>query len=71
MKLNTREWLPFKFEKVFDVEKGFYNKKPEHGDEQEDIPFLGATDKNNGVTEFYSLSEIKSSSKMGKGRMNH
>lgn len=68
MKLNTQEWLPFKFEKVFDVEKGFYNKKPEHGDEKEDIPFLGATDKNNGVTEFYSLSEIKSSSKMGKGK---
>lgn len=68
MNLNTEEWIPFRFQDIFDVEKGFYNKKPEHVDTVEDIPFLGASDKNNGVTEFYSLSEIESSSKMGKGK---
>ena len=53
MNLNVKDWKLFDYAKIFDIKKGFYNKKPEssgHGT----IPFLGATDGNNGVTEHYT-----------------
>ena len=65
MKINTEHWKLFEFPEIFRIEKGFYNKKPESSGLGE-IPFLGATDKNNGVTGYYTLDEIESSSKTGK-----
>lgn len=64
MKINTDNWKQFEFPKIFRIEKGFYNKKPESSGTGE-IPFLGATDSNNGVTGYYTLDEIESSSKTG------
>ena len=64
MELNTSDWKEFKYSKIFDIRNGFYNKKPDHR-EPGTIPFLGAIDKNNGVSEYYTLQEIKSSSKTG------
>ena len=29
MRINISNWKKFKFNKVFEVKKGFYNKKPE------------------------------------------
>lgn len=66
MKLDFTKWREFIFDDIFEIKKGFYNKKPEHNIEG-DIPFLGATEKNNGVTEYYSLEDIKSASKTGDG----
>lgn len=63
-KLNEKEWKEFFFTEIFDIRKGFYNKKPEDSGEGT-IPFLGATDSNNGVTRFLTLQEIDSSSKTG------
>ncbi|MBQ6153759.1 MAG: restriction endonuclease subunit S [Ruminococcus sp.] len=65
MNLDIEKWELFDFEKVFDIKKGFYNKKPEPSGTGK-IPFLGATDSNNGVTEHYTIEEIDSSSKTGK-----
>lgn len=62
--LNEKEWHEFGFEEIFDIRKGFYNKKPESSGEGT-IPFLGATDSNNGVTRFLTYQEIDSSSKTG------
>lgn len=62
--LDTNSWREFEYTKIFDIQKGFYNKKPEHilvGR----IPFLGATEKNNGVTEYYSIEDIENASKTG------
>lgn len=62
--MDTTEWKEFKYKDVFVIKKGFYNKKPEHivpGN----IPFLGATERNNGVTEYYSIEDIESASKTG------
>ncbi len=64
MKINTYTWGTFKYSKIFEIKKGFYNKKPEHI-KAGNIPFLGATDKNNGVTEYYSLYDLKKASKTG------
>lgn len=66
MNLDTTKWKLFDFVKIFDIKKGFYNKKPESSGIGT-IPFLGATDSNNGVTEHYTQEEIESSSKTGDG----
>lgn len=62
--IDTSNWHEFVYNRIFDVKKGFYNKKPEHNIDG-DIPFLGATEKSNGVTEYYSLDDIESASKTG------
>ena len=66
MNLDVENWELFDFVKIFDIKKGFYNKKPEPSGSGT-IPFLGATDSNNGVTEHYTYDEIESSSKTGDG----
>ncbi|WP_119328364.1 restriction endonuclease subunit S [Cysteiniphilum halobium] len=67
MSLKSREWKEFLFTDIFDIKKGFYNKKPKGGNIIKKIPFLGATASNNGVTSFYSINDIKNSSKLGYG----
>lgn len=64
MKIDFSEWKEFEFPEIFEIRKGFYNKKPEHTIEGR-IPFLGATEKNNGVTEYYSIEDIMNASKTG------
>jgi hypothetical protein len=65
MKLNDREWKEFYFKDLFEIKKGFYNKKPPSENTNGGIPFIGATDNNNGVTEFYTLENIDIHSKTG------
>lgn len=62
--VDTSNWKKFVYSKIFDVKKGFYNKKPEHTGIG-DIPFLGATERCNGVTEYYSIEDIEVASKTG------
>lgn len=64
MRLNVEDWKEFKLTDVFAVKGGFYNKKPEHSSPG-DIPFLASTESNNGVTEYYTLSDIQSWDKVG------
>lgn len=62
--MMTNTWKCFRYDEIFQIRKGFYNKKPEavpHGD----IPFIGATDFNNGVTSWHTLDEIEVASKDG------
>lgn len=49
---------------MFVLKGGFYNKKPEHSVDGR-VPFLGSTENDNGVTEFYSLDDIRSWNKVG------
>lgn len=62
--LDTSNWKEFVYDDIFEVNKGFYNKKPEHNIDGS-IPFLGATERCNGVTEYYSKEDIESASKTG------
>ena len=62
--IDISAWKEFAFSDIFEIRKGFYNKKPEQLDKG-GIPFLGATDSNNGVTGWYTLDEIKTSTKTG------
>ena len=67
MKLNTDEWKWFRYDEIFDIKHGFYNKKPEDNPEG-DIPFIGATDSNNGVTSHSDLETIEATSQTGNGK---
>lgn len=62
--LDTKKWKTFVYDKVFIIRKGFYNKKPDSS-EGSDIPFLGATDSNNGVTSYHTIDDISNASKTG------
>ena len=49
---------------IFEIRKGFYNKKPDNvvgGN----IPFIGATDSNNGITSYCDIDTIERTSKTG------
>lgn len=63
-KVDTSNWKEFVYSKIFDVKKGFYNKRPEHTIPGK-VPFLGATERCNGVTEYYSIEDIEAASKTG------
>lgn len=65
MSLDNKRWETFCFSNIFEIKNGFYNKKPE-GSGDGTIPFLGAVDNNNGVTEYYSRDEIEAASKTGE-----
>lgn len=65
MSLDLTKWDKFEYDRIFEIKKGFYNKKPEESG-MGTIPFLGAVDKNNGVTAKYTEDEIKDASKTGK-----
>lgn len=64
MKYNVldRERKVFKFSDIFIICWWFYNKKPQWNQSWK-IPFLGATDSNNWVTQFNSFKDIDSNSK--------
>jgi len=62
--LLNREWKTFRYDEIFKIEKGFYNKKPEHIEGGE-IPFIGATDSNNGITSRCTLEQIEQTTKTG------
>lgn len=64
LNLSDRKWKVFAFTDVFEIRKGFYNKKPVRT-ANANIPFLGATDSDNGVTTFLTQSVIEKSSKTG------
>ena len=55
-------WRWFSYKSIFNVQQGYYNKKPEKTDSG-DIPFIGASMFNNGVTEYYSLFDIENNHK--------
>lgn len=64
LNLDIEHWEWFRYDQIFDIGKGFYNKKPDthRGNE---IPFVGAVDNNNGITEWYSIDDIDFASKTG------
>lgn len=56
--LDTKSWKWFRYDEVFIIEKGYYNKKPDEVENGEMI-FIGATESNNGITSYHSENEIE------------
>lgn len=65
--IEHNNWKEFLFTEIFDIQKGFYNKKPPCFEEG-NIPFIGASDSNNGITGFTNYGTIKANSKIGYGK---
>ncbi|MEE0938160.1 MAG: restriction endonuclease subunit S [Bacteroidales bacterium] len=61
---DCTQWKWFRYNEIFDIKKGFYNKKPEESGVGT-IPFIGATESNNGITSMHTLEEIEAASKTG------
>ncbi|KGN98394.1 restriction endonuclease subunit S [Porphyromonas sp. COT-290 OH3588] len=64
LKLTDRVWREFLFCDVFEIVDGYYNKKPPK-DEKGRLPFLGATQYNNGLTGFTTEHNVKLYDKVG------
>ncbi len=54
--LDSRKWKEFKYSDIFDIERGYYNKRPE---EYGDFKFISASRRNNGVTDRLDLSVVE------------
>ncbi len=63
--LNIKEWKDFKYNEIFEIKKGYYNKKPPVISSNNGIPFIGATEKNNGITSWIDDLNLKKYSRDG------
>ncbi|MDD2749414.1 restriction endonuclease subunit S [Acidithiobacillus albertensis] len=63
--LSTTHWLAFRYDKIFEIKKGYYNKKPPTSSREGGIPFIGATEYNNGVTAYIAHENLRKFSKDG------
>ncbi|WOD16965.1 restriction endonuclease subunit S [Paraburkholderia kirstenboschensis] len=63
--LAPKAWKAFRYDEVFEIKKGYYNKKPPTSTGSECVPFIGATEYNNGVTSHISRENLQKYSKDG------
>lgn len=61
---DTKDWKEYSYGELFEIRGGYYNKKPAHL-VSGNIPFIGATRENNGITELYSEDDISAFYKDG------
>jgi hypothetical protein len=57
LSLSPEKWKWFSYPDVFDLTKGHYNNRPEL--DAKGIPFISATDSNNGITDFVTKNGTK------------
>ena len=62
--LSNVDWMQFSLSSIFDIKVGYYNKKPPI--EGGRIPFLSATQYNNGISTFYTEEIILAYDKVGE-----
>ena len=67
--LNDREWKDFCFSDIFEIVDGYYNKKPPVS-EGGILPFLGATQAQNGLTGFTSVELVMTYDRVGEIAMS-
>lgn len=65
LEINTKLWASFRYDEIFEIKKGYYNKKPPMSLNNADIPFIGATEKRNGVTGFVMYDNLAKYSRDG------
>jgi hypothetical protein len=65
--LNLQDWVEFRYDEIFKIEKGYYNKKPPKKEGSVNLlPFIGATDSNNGVTSYHCRDDVAVYSRNGE-----
>ncbi|MEK6886075.1 MAG: N-6 DNA methylase [Nanoarchaeota archaeon] len=60
--LSERKWKWFKYDSIFEIKHGFYNRKPDTNPNGE-IIFIGATELNNGITSHHKIEDIEATPK--------
>lgn len=65
--LTTSVWKPFKFQDLFNIERGKGPRRKEL-DGSGNVPFISSTDSNNGLTGFTSMSPIHKGKTIGVNR---
>lgn len=63
--LVTTHWRAFRYDEIFEIKKGYYNKKPPTSAKEGSVPFIGATEYNNGVTAYIAHDNLRKFSKDG------
>jgi hypothetical protein len=64
--LNTSEWRAFRYDDIFEIKKGYYNKKPPLDLTGTGVPFIGATENRNGITAFIAMADLSQYSRDGR-----
>ena len=62
---SVNQWVSYRYDEVFKIVGGYFNKKPEESKNETDIPFIGASEYNNGITSYHTENEIKNSLRCG------
>ena len=57
VELDISKWRAFTYGNVFKIENGYYNKKPPESIKG-NLPFVGASEYNNGITSYHRLEDI-------------
>ena len=65
-----REWKSFTYDEIFNIYGGFYNRKPEPSIKGT-LPFIGATESDNGVSSWHTREQIETTTKDGKEKNHH
>jgi len=56
---DVKKWEYFKFNQIFKIKKGYYNKKPPTTEDVQAVPFVGASENYNGITSYVKEDIIK------------
>lgn len=57
--LAPTSWREFRYDEIFEINNGYYNKKPPECEPRpEAVPFIGATESHNGVTSYHRPEDI-------------
>lgn len=61
------KWKEFRYDQIFKIGKGFYNKKPPECQRSADaVPFIGATEAYNGVTSYHRPDDVAAYGRNGE-----
>lgn len=66
--LEPLTWKPFRYDDVFDIKKGYYNKKPPQVEVGHGLPFIGATEYDNGITSYIADGDLANYSRGGSSK---
>jgi hypothetical protein len=64
--LEISKWVKFRYDEIFEIRNGYYNKKPPVSTSKDDVPFIGASEKCNGVTSYVAMCNLESYSRDGR-----
>jgi hypothetical protein len=63
--LDPAHWKSFRYDSIFKIRKGYYNRKPPASESGRAIPFIGATEYKNGITSYVSEEDLAAYSRDG------